>query len=150
MSRKALIVLGIAITVVVVVSLMLQPHFWKLILKKPVLEIEWSLNNNTKAIGIQVINDGYGTVDITRVELVYLPDETLGLIWIELRTIEPQHGWGFSTILEDGEQLDFFNLLLEGKDKEIIKIIVETPKAIYTFVPHRWIELTKPTSIEKK
>ena len=134
------------------------------------VRFRWNLEDTPwhKGLYLRVSNWGNEPFNITRVEMVYLPNETIWLIWIEQYagqyTVEPNYlkvfhwyGWynesmdlPYVDIENSPERLAFFNLLEEGKDEKILEITVETTKATYTFYPQRYNKSTKPTSIEKK
>lgn len=140
--------LGIAITAIVV-SVVVFGQFWKSEIDD--LRIAWALDNKTMTVWLSVRNYGTKTVNVTRVELIYVPED-IGLIWIELRTLEPDRiGHVFKSRQNENGALEFFNLLWESRweSKGKVKIIVETTKAIYTFIAPRFV-LTGPTMIEKK
>lgn len=146
--RKVLILLGIAITAIaIVVSIVVFGQFWK----SDDLRIAWALNSETITVWVSVRNYGTRTVNVTRVELIYVPED-IALIWIELHTLEPDRiGHGFESSQNENGASEFFNLLWESRweGEGKVKIIVETTKAIYTFIPPRFV-LTGPTMIEKK
>ena len=147
--NKKLIVLVVLfiVAVAVLVSITLEQ-------RKEKIRALWNLDEYHNTVQVTVCNYGYTTVNITGAELIYLPDETLGLIWIEQRIAKSPKGtdreyWcAFSYNAEP--QLEFFNLLWQGRNEPIVKIVVETEKAIYTFLPQKYGEQVKPTSIEKK
>ena len=149
MNKK--LVIGIIALVLVIIGGV--AFIEKQSLEKVKLSVTWNCMTEKKQVYITVWNDGRKSINVTRVELIYLPDETLGLIWFELRTIGSEGAESYIwQVLEGGieeeYQLECFNLLLEGEDK--VRIEVETPKAIYTFYPNKWKMPYRPTSIEKK
>lgn len=148
MNKKILI--GICVVAIVAIAIV---AFVVLEQRKENIRALWNLDEYHNTVQVTVCNYGYTTVNITGAELIYLPDETLGLLWIEQRTAKSPKGtdreyWcAFSYNAEP--QLEFFNLLWQGRNEPIVKIVVETEKAIYTFLPQRYGEQVKPTSTEK-
>ena len=139
----------IAIPIIFVVALGgLNPKFWKLVLGTKEMTVNWRVINEAKQVSVGLDNVGYGTLEIVRVEVIYLPDETLGLIWIKEISLERYTMTSVVSNLEEPEQLDFFNLLLEGANK--VRIEVETKTKIWTFYPQEFGEYIKPDSVETK
>ena len=170
------IVIGIVVAFIVAMVLV---AFFVVFKPQPKIDIRvrwfvWGLQDTPmrhKGFSIKVSNWGSEPVNLTGVEMVYLPNGTLGLVWIERWTIEPSehpygnekdfgwYGWVNKTLdlpyvdpnfENTPEKLAFWNLLKEGEHKAILEITVGTTEGIYTFHPQESFELTKPTSIEQK
>lgn len=112
------------------------------------MRVSWNVRNETKRVWVGLDNVGYGTLEFVRVEVIYLPDETLGLIWIKEISLERYESTSVESNLEEPEQLAFFNLLLESANK--VRIEVETKTKIWTFYPQEFGEYIKPDSVETK
>lgn len=83
-------------------------------------------------VRICVMNDSpTSSFNITRVELIYLPDNS-GLFWIGNRSIESESAYCIRIIVVDDY---YFSLLLEEDSKlePQVRIEIETLKAIYIF-----------------
>ena len=155
MNKQVLVAICVALIIVIGVVAFdaIRPPHMSYEPKKPedLIVYWWLWFLNESRVIVSVGNDGHTPINITRVELIYLPNETLGLIWVGQATIEAGTGrWIIDTYLTEGEQLDFLNLLHEGKDEAIVRIEVETPKSIYTYYPEKMRLEVKPTSMEKK
>lgn len=145
--KKVVILICIAIPSIILLNLGVQPEFWKIVFPREELEVQWVVREEYQDVFVCVDNRGHKQAIIQRVELIYLPNETLGLIWLGNWTASREGSPSFQWKVE-GLELEFrqyfFNLLLGVKDLPFVRIEVETTEAIYTFYPQRSGKYTEP------
>jgi len=124
---------------------------WEKLHPKPKdnMTARWYPQNNFTGITVEVWS-GDLKRNISRVEAIYVPNETLGLIWIEQRIIEPHnytHYWFDMNPELYPYREEFLNLL---QKQPLLRIEVETTRAIYTFHPYGFGYAIEATTIERK
>ena len=152
--NKKILIAVIAVVMVIVISvayLLLKPS-------PEDLRASWTLYPDTRRVSVYLSNyNNYGilvygaeSINVSRIELIYIPENTSGLLWVGQFILKPDYTVGVEVLRAENVTSDFFNLLWGSRWEGDVKIIVETTKTVYTFVPPKWQHTTSPTERRAK